>query len=81
MKAKVIKTASEYAAALARIDKLMDAKANTPQGEELELLSLLVHEYEENVPILGTRRPARNRVPRFKAGAQEPWVRASLAGQ
>jgi len=49
MKAKVIKTAPEYAAALARIDKLMDAKANTPQGEELELLSLLVHEYEENV--------------------------------
>src|SRR3989442_1501181 len=47
MKAKVIKTASEYATALARIDKLMDAKANTPQGEELELLSLLVHEYEE----------------------------------
>jgi len=47
MKAKVIKTKAEYEAALVRIDKLMEAAANTPQGDELELLSLLVHEYEE----------------------------------
>lgn len=49
MKVKVIKTESEYAAALARIEKLMDAKGSTPQGDELELLSLLVHDYEEKV--------------------------------
>ena len=49
MKAKVVKTESEYAAALARIEKLMDAKRSTPQGDELELLSLLVHDYEEKV--------------------------------
>ncbi len=49
MKAKVIKTGSDYAAALARIEKLMDAKLDTPQGDELELLSLLVHDYEEKV--------------------------------
>jgi HTH-type transcriptional regulator/antitoxin HigA len=49
MKAKVVKTESEYAAALARIEKLMDAKRNTPQGDELELLSLLVHDYEEKI--------------------------------
>ena len=47
MKAKIIKTKAEYEAALARIDKLMDAAPNTPQGDELELLSLLVHDYEE----------------------------------
>jgi len=47
MKPKVIKTESEYEAALARIEKLMDAKQNTPQGDELELLSLLVHDYED----------------------------------
>ena len=47
MKPKVIKTEHEYEAALARIEKLMDAKRNTPQGDVLELLSLLVHEYEE----------------------------------
>jgi HTH-type transcriptional regulator/antitoxin HigA len=49
MKAKVIKTKSEYETALARIEKLMDAKRNTPQGDELELLSLLVHDYEDRV--------------------------------
>ncbi len=49
MKAKVIKTESDYLAALARIEKLMDAKANTLQGDELELLSLLVHDYEDRV--------------------------------
>lgn len=47
MKAKVIRTRTEYAAALARIETLMDAEANTRRGDELELLSLLVHDYEE----------------------------------
>jgi HTH-type transcriptional regulator/antitoxin HigA len=47
MKPRVIKTESECAAALARIDELMDAKPNTPRGDELELLALLVHDYEE----------------------------------
>ena len=49
MRTKVIKTRSDYAAALARIAKLMDARPNTPQGDELELLVLLVHDYEERV--------------------------------
>ena len=47
MRAKVIKTEAEYADALARIEKLMDAKAGTARGDELELLALLVHTYEE----------------------------------
>jgi HTH-type transcriptional regulator/antitoxin HigA len=48
MKTKVIKTQTEYGSALARIDILMDfAKKNTPQGDELELLVLLVHDYED----------------------------------
>jgi HTH-type transcriptional regulator / antitoxin HigA len=49
MKPKVIKTQSEHEAALARIERLMEARRNTPQGDELELLSLLVHDYEERV--------------------------------
>jgi len=47
MKLKVIKTAAEYRNALARIDKLMDAEAGTSEGDELELLSLLVQAYED----------------------------------
>jgi HTH-type transcriptional regulator / antitoxin HigA len=57
MKAKVVKTESEYAAALARVGKLMDAKRNTPQGDKLELLSLLVHDYEERVFPVGKPDP------------------------
>ena len=49
MKIKVIKTESEYAAALARVEKLMDAKPGTSSGDELEILSLLIHDYEERV--------------------------------
>src|SRR5437867_6450067 len=47
MRPKVIKTESDCAAVLARIEELMDAKRNIPEGDELELLSLLVHDYEE----------------------------------
>ena len=49
MKPKVIKTEADCATVLARIEKLMDAQPNTPQGDELELLSLLVHDFEEKV--------------------------------
>lgn len=49
MRTKVIKTESDYTAALSRIEKLMDAKRNTPQGDELELLTLLIHDYEEKM--------------------------------
>jgi len=49
MKARIIKTTIQYQTALARIDKLMDAKPNTPEGDELEVLALLVHEYEDKV--------------------------------
>jgi len=49
MKTKLIKTESEYAAALNRVEKLMDAKPRSPQGDELEVLSLLIHDYEASV--------------------------------
>ena len=49
MKTKLIKTESEYEAALARVDKLMDAKSGTARGDELEVLSLLIHDYEARV--------------------------------
>jgi HTH-type transcriptional regulator/antitoxin HigA len=47
MRIKVIKTELEHAAALSRVEKLMDAKPGSSQGDELELLSLLIHDYEE----------------------------------
>lgn len=44
---KIIKSEAEYEKVLARIEEIMDAPQGTPQGEELELLSLLVEKYEE----------------------------------
>src|ERR1019366_5794652 len=47
MKPKIIKTEAEHAAALARIEAIFDAQTGTPEGEELELLSVLVERYED----------------------------------
>lgn len=44
---KVIKNEDEYELALARIDSIFDAQPDTPEGDELELLSLLVERYED----------------------------------
>jgi HTH-type transcriptional regulator/antitoxin HigA len=43
----LIKSEQQYAAALARLDALIYATAGTPEANELELLALLVVEYEE----------------------------------
>lgn len=52
MKPKIIKTETEHAAALARIEKLFTAKPGTPEGDELDLLTMLVDQYEtEAFPI------------------------------
>ncbi len=46
MEYKVIKTESEYNLALERLEVIFDAEVNTPEGDELELLSLLIESYE-----------------------------------
>jgi len=52
MKAKILKTETEYTAALDYIETLMDAEPGSSAEEELELFSLLVEQYErEHYPI------------------------------
>ena len=52
MEAKVIKTETDYEAALAHVEELMDAQPGSPEEEQLELFSLLVERYEqEHFPI------------------------------
>jgi len=46
MDIKPIKTEQDYDNALSRIESLMDAKPNTPQMDELEVLTTLVEAYE-----------------------------------
>lgn len=43
---KVIKTESDYNLALERLEVIFDAEVNTSEGDELELLSLLIENYE-----------------------------------
>lgn len=51
-KIRAIRSEADYDAALARIDALMDAKADTPEGDELDVLTDLVELYEErHVPM------------------------------
>jgi HTH-type transcriptional regulator / antitoxin HigA len=47
MDVKPIKNESDYDAALAEIADLMDARANTPEGDRLDVLVTLVEAYEE----------------------------------
>ncbi|MDI1354297.1 MAG: helix-turn-helix domain-containing protein [bacterium] len=52
MQHKVIKTEKDYKMSLTRLEKIFDAKKGTNEGDELELLSLLIDKYElEKYPI------------------------------
>ena len=42
-----IHTKADYRAAMQRIDAVWDAKLKSPEADELEILSLLVEEYEK----------------------------------
>ena len=44
---KIIKSEKEYRQALQRLEEIFDAKKNTSLGDELELLSLLIEQYEK----------------------------------
>ena len=52
MQLKPIKTDAEYRAALKRLEEVFDAKPGTAEGDELEILGLLVEDYEnKHYPI------------------------------
>ena len=52
MNIKLIKTENDYNQALQRLEVIFDAKKGTQEGDELELLGLLIDQYEnENSPI------------------------------
>ncbi|MCC5930011.1 MAG: helix-turn-helix domain-containing protein [Cyclobacteriaceae bacterium] len=46
MELKPIKSEEDYRAALKRLEEIFDAKPGTPESDELELLSLMVDNYE-----------------------------------
>jgi HTH-type transcriptional regulator / antitoxin HigA len=48
MNIKPIKNKKDYVNALKRIEKLMDAENGAPESDELEILSIIVEQYEES---------------------------------
>lgn len=52
MEIKPIKTTKDYNQALKRLESIFDSKSETPEGDELEVLGILIDEYEkERFPI------------------------------
>jgi HTH-type transcriptional regulator/antitoxin HigA len=52
MKLKVIRTEKDYQEALLRLEKIFDSKPGSKNGDELEILSILIDQYEkEHFPI------------------------------
>ena len=57
MNIKPIKSEEDYIATLNQIENLMDAKPNTPQMDELEVLTTLVEAYEAQHYVIDTPDP------------------------
>ncbi|MFZ0489623.1 MAG: helix-turn-helix domain-containing protein [Salegentibacter sp.] len=52
MRIKPIRNEEDYQSALQRLDEIFDAKRGTEEGDELEILAILVDNYEnEHFPI------------------------------
>jgi HTH-type transcriptional regulator/antitoxin HigA len=52
MSLKIIKNEKDYLNAIKRIEMIFNAEQGTPEGEEVELLGLLIEKYEnEHYPI------------------------------
>jgi HTH-type transcriptional regulator / antitoxin HigA len=47
MDIKPIRTEADYEAVLARIEEIWDAETGTPESDELDVLAILVEDYEE----------------------------------
>lgn len=47
MNIKVIKTEEEYNQALKKLEVVFDAPADTPDGDDAELLAILIEKYED----------------------------------
>ncbi len=57
MNTKLIKTKKDYQQALDRLEIIFDAKPGSPEGDELELLALLIDSYEKELIPIGYPDP------------------------
>ncbi len=47
MELKIIKTEEEYEIVLERLDEVFDAEDGTPEGNEADILALIIEKYED----------------------------------
>ena len=59
MDIRPLDTETDYQAALAEIERLFDATANTPEGDRLEVLATLVEAYESNITAFPPQTPSK----------------------
>lgn len=57
MQIRPIRTKDDHRAAIARIEKLMGATPDTPEGDELDVLATLVDAYEAKHYVIDTPTP------------------------
>jgi HTH-type transcriptional regulator / antitoxin HigA len=57
MTLKLLKTKKDYQMALDRLELIFDAKPATPQGDELEVLGMLIDKYEQQHSPIGFPDP------------------------
>lgn len=57
MEIKPIKTETDYNQALERLEIIFDAKNGTPEGDELEVLGILIDKYENEYFPIGLPDP------------------------
>ena len=69
---RAIRTEADYQAALARIDALMDAELNTPDGDALDVLTDLVEFYEARHVPIGYPSPIEAMRFRMEQGGLSP---------
>ena len=51
MEIKIIKTEADYQQSLKRLEEIFDSPVDTPEGDEAELLCILIEKYEEKPEI------------------------------
>ncbi|MEZ4772326.1 MAG: helix-turn-helix domain-containing protein [Bacteroidia bacterium] len=57
MNIKLIKTEADYENALARLEEIFDTPKGSPEGDELEILGMLIEKYEDEHYPIGTVDP------------------------
>jgi len=68
MEIKPIRTKTDYRAALKEIETLMSARADTPEGARLNILSKLVEAYEKKHLTFSVEFYSEGRIGEFDEG-------------